>query len=228
MPFTVNCWRCGREYDAAEEPQLRPYCEECAKAARDEHRALITQYAQIKRKVMMETALRKMERGGVYMYEYIDIAKEIGEEFSKSDDKFLSADEIIAAMILKSYGVEYEANKRISGYIVDFYLPELYVCLEIDGEQHETKRIADSKRDIAIRAALGDKWEIVRIQTGYLEKNPEKLLDAIDAIYAEKKKLRAQNHGIIPEHFSRRERDHYKAAAEWKKVKAKQWGSGYY
>ena len=155
MPFTVNCWRCGREYDAVEEPQLRPYCEECAKAARVEHRALIAQYAQIKRKVMMETALRKMERGGVYMYEYIDIAKEIGEEFSKSDDKFLSADEIIAAMILKSYGVEYEANKRISGYIVDFYLPEMYVCLEIDGEQHETKHIADSKRDIAIRAALG-------------------------------------------------------------------------
>ena len=100
----------------------------------------------------------------------------------------------------------------------------MFVCLEIDGGYHETKRISDSKRDIEIRKLLGDEWEIIRIKTNYLEKDPEKLLDAIDALYAEKKKLRKQNNGIIPEHFSKRERDHYESATEWKKVSAKQWG----
>ena len=46
----------------------------------------------------------------------------------------------------------------------------------------------------------------------------------LEALYAEKKKLRAANGGIIPEHFSRRERDHYSVLTEWKKVSRKQQG----
>ena len=228
MSVTFKCWRCGNTVKLDEDQNERVYCEECQGLVRDEHKDLIRRYADLKRAVMVETAVRKMERAGMYMQDYYDIAKTIKVEIDAKEDRFLSADEIIAAMVLQSYNIEYEANKRIGSYAVDFFLPDMHVCLEIDGDRHESKRISDSKRDIEIRQELGAEWEVIRIKTNYLEKDPEKLLDAIDALYAEKKKLRAQNNGIIPEHFSKRERDHYETAAEWKKVSAKRWGSRYY
>ena len=209
MPELYTCWRCGNSVELSEEPQTRVYCESCKQLVRDEHKKMVRQYADLKRKIMVETAVRKMERAGVYMYEYLDIAKNIKVEVDANEDVFLSADEIIAAMVLQSYNIEYEANKKIGTYTVDFYIPELTVILEIDGVQHETNRINDSKRDIALRNILGPEWEVIRIKTNYLEKNPERLPDAIDALYAEKKKLRAKNNGILPEVYSKRQKAYY-------------------
>lgn len=207
-----------------EEPRERVFCPECKSLALAEHKDLVRRYAELKRQVMIATAVRKMERAGMYMHEYLGIARTISVEIDANEDKFLSADEIVAAMVLQSYGIDYEPNKRVGDYVVDFYIPEMHVCLEIDGDRHETSTIRDSRRDIVIRDELGPEWEVIRIKTNYLERDPEKLVEAIEALYAEKKKLRAANGGIIPEHFSRRERDHYSALTEWKKVSRKQQG----
>lgn len=227
MLITFECWRCGKPVEYDGEPKERVYCEECKPLVLAEHKDLVRQYADLKRRVMIDTALRKMERAGMYMHEYLDIAKTIKVEIDANEDKFLSADEIIAAMVLQSYDVPYEANWRVAGYVVDFFLPTMFVCLEIDGDRHEMNAIYDSKRDVEIRNELGLKWEVVRIKTNYLEKNPERLIEAIEGIYKEKKKLRKQNNGIIPEYFSRRERDHYAALNKWKKVSAERWDERY-
>lgn len=227
MLNSFECWRCGKTVECEGEPRARVYCEECRPKALAEHKALVREYAELKRRVMIDTALRKMERAGMYMHEYLEIAKTIKVEIDANEDKFLSADEIVAAMVLQSYNVDYEANKAVGRYVVDFYIPDMHVCLEIDGDRHEANTISDSKRDIEIREILGPEWEIVRIKTNYLAKNPERLVDAIEALYAEKKKLRAQNGGIIPEHFSRRERDYYASIGRWKKVSGKRWDTRY-
>ena len=225
MLNTFMCWRCGRDVELDTEPQERVYCRDCEEKAKEEKQQLLDAYSEIRKKVMFETALRKMEKAGVYMHEYLEISEEVYRQFKLDDIKLLSGDEIIAAMVLKCYLIDYKANYRIGSYVVDFLIPSMRVVLEIDGDRHDLKPESDNARDINIRAILGEKWEVIRIGTQYLEMNPEKLPDAIEALYAEKKKLREQNKGIIPEYFSKREKRHYAQITPKKKVSKNRWNN---
>ena len=202
MLTTFPCWRCGKEIEWKCEPQIRVYCEECKRLDMEEHEALKAQSALIRRK---------------YMHEYREIAHDMRRRMIAGEVDFRSADEVIAAMVLESYNVPYEANKRLDGNVVDFYIPSMHICLEIDGDRHKWSKSRDGKRDIALRDKLGPQWEIIHIQTCYIEKAPEKLIDALDAMYAEKKKLRQQNHGLLPEYYSRREMEYYGSLTPWRR-----------
>ena len=217
------CWRCGRDVECETEPQERVYCRECAEKAKEEKKQLLDAYTEIRKKVMFETALRKMEKAGMYMHEYLEISEEVFRQFNADDIKLMSGDEIIAAMVLRSYLIDYKANYRIGSYVVDFLIPSMHVVLEIDGDRHDLRPDKDNARDINLRAMLGEKWEVIRIGTPYLEMNPEKLPDAIEILYAEKKKLREKNNGIIPEYYSKREKRHYAQIAPKKKVSKTRW-----
>ena len=105
-----------------------------------------------------------------------------------------------------------EMNKRIGGYLADMYISELKIILEVDGERHKHRKKEDGERDNKIRQMLGHEWEIVRIPTGYIEKNPEKLIEAVKEVYAKKKALRAENNGFLPETYSDREKAIYAKA----------------
>ena len=159
---------------------------------------------------MFETALRTMEKSNkCYMYEYYDDIKDIHEKLKTKQIKVLSSDEIIAAIILSNYRFEYEINYKILNYEVDFYIPELKVCLEIDGDRHKHRVTVDSKRDVNIRTYLGLDWEIVRIPTIFLEQNPEKLVEAIEQVVKDRKKMRKQNHGYTTYNYNRYEDSFY-------------------
>ena len=214
MPLDVyKCWECGALLEAdGFEPQKRVYCEGCYEKHKKQYKALVYDYSRLKMQVKWERALRVMETAGCYMHEYVDIAPKILQEALANLDRFQSADEFIAAMVLTSNGYEYEMQKSIKRYRVDFYIPELFVCLEIDGEAHELKLDSDSNRDVAIRQELGEKWEVIRIPTKYLERKPEALPDAIEKSYRQKKKYRKENCGFLPNSYSRRDAAHYKDA----------------
>ena len=63
--------------------------------------------------------------------------------------------------------------------------------MEIDGERHKGSKKYDTERDMEIRAELGAGWQIVRINTDYLEENAKLLLEAVEAVldYRHKRKL---------------------------------------
>ena len=217
------CWRCGKLVRCEEEPQERVYCKECEAKAKAERQQMLDDYSEIRKRVMFETAYRKMEKAGMYMHEYLDIGKEVYEQVKADDMRLLSGDEIIAAMVLQSNAIDYKANYKIGSYVVDFYIPSMHVILEVDGDRHELHLDRDSARDINLRAILGAEWEVVRIGTKYLEMDPERLPDAIETVYKEKKKLRAKNNGIIPEYYSKRERKHYQSIAPKQTVRVDDW-----
>lgn len=221
MPLDVyKCWGCGEPCQAdGFEPQKRVYCEECEKKHREQYKKTVSEYTLLKLQVMYERALRAMETAGCYMHEYVEIAPVILQDALHNTDQYQSADEFIAAMVLTSNGYEYEMQKPVAKYRVDFFIPELYVCLEIDGEVHEMRTDKDSKRDVDIRHALGEKWEVIRIPTKYLEQNPEALPDAIEASYKQKKKYRKDNGGFLPNSYSKRQAAYYKDAMVYKTVK---------
>jgi len=50
-------------------------------------------------------------------------------------------------------GVQFKSQECILGYVVDFYCPQGYLVVELDGSIHQTpeKRTSDAKRDRAFR-----------------------------------------------------------------------------
>lgn len=201
-----KCWRCGCNLKSRYEPRVRVFCEECNKAHVTEHKEMVRQYTELKIRVMYENALKFMEKSKkCYMHEYYESAQRILDRALKTPESFMSAHEMIVAIVLDNYGFEYESNYKILNYRVDFYIPEFMACLEVDGNLHQHKLEYDSRRDIELRNALGSEWEIVRIRTKYIEENPERIIDAIEAMANEKRRLRKKNGGIMPYGFSKRE-----------------------
>ena len=60
----------------------------------------------------------------------------------------------------KLNGLDFDRQKIIDNYIVDFYCAEKSVVIEIDGSSHYTKKEADAQRDAHLRS-LG--LEVIRI-----------------------------------------------------------------
>ncbi len=227
MPEKCRCWHCGKELIFEREQQERAYCPECYELAQKDHKELLERYSEIRKRIMFETAIRKMEKAGMYMNDYYGISKEVYSLFKVSGLQFLSSDEMIAAMVLMSNAIEFEVNKKMGPYVVDFFIPEMKVILEIDGDRHAMHYADDNRRDLNLRANLGPEWEVVRVGTTVFEKNPEKLPEAIEAIYNEKKRLRQRYGGILPESYSKRERSHYSKIAPKEKVQKQRWDNNY-
>lgn len=206
-----ECWKCGKQVEISEgEPIERVFCPDCYRIYQEEHEKLIKKYSNLKIKVMYENAIRTMEKSKrLYMYEYLRSSKKIYEMAISETEKFMSSDEIIVAILLDEYGFVYNVNYQILNYRVDFYIPELKICLEVDGSLHQHKLEYDSERDINIRAALGQEWEVVRIPTKYIEDNPSKIIEGIEKLAEEKRRLRKKNGGYMPYGYSARENKHY-------------------
>lgn len=215
------CWGCGEEQDISSTPTERIYCEECDVQHKEKYKNIVNEYARLKTLIMCEQAIRTMEKAGTHMFEYLDAAYAVFNKAKANTKTFYSSHEIIMAIILESKGYGYYPNYSIGKYRVDFYIPELKVCVEVDGHLHKGRELYDSNRDIDIRNSLGAEWEVIRIPTKYLEKNPPAAIDAITVLYEEKQRLRNENHGILPDNFSLRERRHYPEILGYKKQRVR-------
>lgn len=203
-----KCWKCGKpnaEKSFWEAEGIRKYCDECYLLERKEKRHRIVEYLRLKRELMLERAIKILERQKLNIYEYKDPIEAVAEFMQEKPEKLQSADEVVAAIILVDNEIPSKLQYPIGEYKVDFYLPTLKVVFEVDGFLHEKNLYADNERDKEIRKILGADWEVVRIKTKYLEQNAEMLVEAIKAVRDEKKRLRAKNNGFLPDWYSKRE-----------------------
>lgn len=186
----MKCWICEKEteptyklvHDKKVATKKRAYCPECLKKHEEEIKHDKEAHVILKKKVMFERAMEIMEKQGCDMNAYRNSAVRVQRYLYANWDKFDSADELIAAIVLIKEGLQIKMQHRVGRYQIDIVIPEKKIALEIDGERHKHKREYDSWRDIEIKQALGDGWEIVRIGTHHLEKNCGKLIAAIDAL----------------------------------------------
>ena len=212
-----KCWLCGEtavkktlllektDFVDMEHIGKRCYCEKCFDEFNDEHDADRKEYIRLKKKLMFERAVRILERQDVDIYEYKD-AIETVQEFNRENlNRFDSAHEIVATIILIYNEVRTKTQFQVANYRVDFYLPELKVCLEVDGDRHKYKKQLDNERDLKIRNALGLDHEIIRIETDLIEQNAELLVEAIKSIRDERKKLRQELFLLIKVRLSKKE-----------------------
>lgn len=204
------CWKCGKPIPEEEfNGQTRRYCETCYQEYSEEYKPITVQYAILKNRVMFERAMRLMEKSCADMTRYQKFANAVMKHSRDNPEQYLSADEMIAAIVLLEAGHDIRMNFKVDCYKVDILIADMRVCLEIDGERHKHSKAQDGKRDVEIRSRLGKAWEVIRIPTKYIEDQPEKLPEAIKAMYDNIKGIRAKNNGLLPETYSRREKSYY-------------------
>ena len=204
-----KCWGCGKDLEFKREPQERIYCEACITKKKERDKKILMQHKKLKSLIMYERALAAMENAGCYMHEYQSAARKVQRKVVEDPNRFFSSDEIITAIVLLEYGYQFGINYPVGKYRVDFYIPEIDICLEIDGDRHKYSGAKDKGRDIEIRNMLGLEWEIVRIPTEYVESKQELLTIAIEKLAEEQRKLRKENSGLLPDNYSIRERSYY-------------------
>lgn len=206
------CVKCGEKILFKKiEPMERVFCEKCKKEHRENHKKIVEEYTKLKLEIMHENALREMEKSyNCYLNDMIDSIEIVREMEIESPESFCSISEIITAIILVDNGIDFKINHKILNYKIDFYIPDMKICLEVDGDFHNFRLAKDGKRDIEIRNELGKEWETIRIPTKYILENPNKIIDTMEQMYKEIKKVRKQNNGIIPSNFSRTTKAYYK------------------
>lgn len=214
------CWGCGKVippeqfYDSG-----RRFCEKCEAEHIERYKGIVNEYAIAKNKVTFERAMRLMEKAGCEMSKYKRYARAVERHSAENPEQYRSSDEMIAAVVLLEAGFDFEMNKVVGKYTVDIFLPEMCVCLEIDGDRHKYSKKEDGQRDLEIRRKLGSKWEIVRIPTKYIEKEPEKIAEAVQAVYDLKKRTREKNGGILPETYSSSVKAYYDGLGIGKRIR---------
>lgn len=205
-----QCWMCGTVIPKDQFYKCgRRFCEKCETTHLEKYKGIVNEYAMIKNRVMFERAMRMMEKAGCEMTKYKRYAKAVERHSAENPELYRSSDEMVAAVVLLEAGYDFDMNKTVGKYKVDIFIPSIYVCLEIDGDRHKYSKKEDGQRDLEIRHNLGSKWEIVRVSTKRLEKDPQKLIEAIQGIYSLKKETRAANGGILTEQYSRTVKEYY-------------------
>lgn len=211
-----NCWICGKpatksfgvynvletakvkeKYDLAAfevknftEPSQgqRAYCDNCFAKALSEKQELVTRYRVLGAHIMCERAIRILEKGKVNVYEYKTAIEKVTDYVIQESDKFDSADEVAAAMVLIHKGYSIKMQFSVGRYRVDIALPNDKLLIELDGPTHEKRKKQDQERDAKIISTLPQGWRIVRIPTNLFEQNPSKLIQAVNAVLKERHK----------------------------------------
>lgn len=175
--------RTALYHTAAEhQERWRHFCPAC-KAAEDNRLAKErAELARLKKSQMFERAMQILEGQRLDMYELREAIDAVKGFLDDNPDRFDSSYEMIAAIVLIQNRVRCKPQQKVGRYQVDFILPDELVVLEIDGFLHKGRGKKDSERDKEIRRTLGPEWEVVRIDTAYLEQNAMKLVEAIRKI----------------------------------------------
>lgn len=198
---SLKCWICGNEATRKRDlrsPQpywseyfhttpvrnetQRCYCDGCYEKVMQELKEENELYIKLKKKRMFETAVDHMEHQHINLYEYKDAIDTVQEYFENNLDKFDSSYEVMAAIVLIYNHIHIKPQAKVGKYQVDFLLDDDHIVLEIDGERHKHRKKYDADRDFDIKKILGQDWDIIRINTTYLDQKVTKLVDAINNV----------------------------------------------
>lgn len=153
--FIHICVMCGKDYE--NNTRISYKCSKCEQ-----------KLALVKKLEMVDKAEYKLTRvpGKKRMKNGNDLFKEIcsvRKRIANGIDKFSSLQETMVAIQLEKQNIKYESQKEINGKKVDFFLPELKIILEIDGELYHTDENKEFLRDRQIMKGIGEEYEIVHI-----------------------------------------------------------------
>lgn len=80
---------------------------------------------------------------------------------------------------LEKRGIRYEYQKVIKNYIVDFFLPERHLIVELDGNSHNGREKNDEVRERDLRNL---RYRIIRFKNEFFINKTQNCFDMIDTI----------------------------------------------
>ena len=193
----MKCWICGAEATTTMTPEVmngifygykspsknyRSYCQACADKVSSERKANDILYVRLKKQQMFNTAIEKLESQNIDIYKLKPAIEKVEKHLEDYPDRFDSSYEVMTAIVLINAGVNFQMQKKILRYQVDFYIPSHKIILEIDGERHKTRKAFDNERDRNIKNEIGNDWNIIRIDTDNLEQNAMRLVKALNHV----------------------------------------------
>ena len=191
--FIHICVMCGEDFENNIQASYKcPKCEE--------------KLMLIKKLEMIDKAERKltMISGRNRMRKNIDLSLEIKTVRNKvisGKNKFSSLPEAIVAIQLEHQKINYETQKEIGGKRVDFYLPDLKIILEIDGELYHKDEDELFLRDRKIMRIIGEKWEIIHINSDYVPRYTWNLKEALPFIISERNEQQIFRDSRLDDYF---------------------------
>ena len=81
------------------------------------------------------------------------------------------------------HGLDFDRQRIIGNYIVDFYLKSLGIVIEIDGSSHEFKKEYDSDRDKYLKSL---KIEVIRIEDRRIRNDLGNVMNELEDFIIEK------------------------------------------
>lgn len=165
-----KCVMCGADID---EKSGKYYCETCEEKMRYVKKLSMVDKAE---KLILKKSRDKKE---IPDEEVLKYSKVVRERISNGIDKFSSVPEVIAAIQMQRINLEYETQKMIAGTKVDFYIPEIKIIFEVDGSIYHSDKDKTFLRDRQIMKEVGEKWEIVHINSDKIPKYTWNLRDTL-------------------------------------------------
>ena len=86
-----------------------------------------------------------------------------------------------SALRARQLGVEVRRQVVLGNYIADFVVPSAKLIIEIDGRYHRERRVADARRDRALRR-LG--YRVLRLEADLVLGAPEEAMARVRAALA--------------------------------------------
>ena len=108
---------------------------------------------------------------------------------------YQSTEEIMVALELLRRGIEAYHQVHVYDYRVDFIIPQYKVALEIDGApiHGKERQSSETLRDEIIADKIGDGYEVIRISADNINLNITKLMPAIKAVLARRKRVQSSS-----------------------------------
>lgn len=184
--YYPKCQFCGAEVpNWAYKRGVKYTCNDCKKNLIDIDKELKIKEKEPNRERKLKTAL-----GRIAMY--ADIRKydeAVNRIMSHINDQvwFDSTEEVMVGLQLLKKKIQFKIQYKVRSYKCDFYLPDLNVVIEVDGELFHTKETKEKEeyRDAIIKKDIGA--DVIRIPASLINENVTRLTPAI---YAYIKKLK--------------------------------------
>jgi very-short-patch-repair endonuclease len=179
----IACWGCGVSVPL-QHSNKRHWCVSCLEKYEEQRADDLKIYLAARARMMLDRALYIIEKQEsiVDIMDYKEASEVISDRINKDPHSFDSSHEMVATMELLRNRVHVKLHHTIGGRIVDLFLPDEKIVLEIDGYTHKYSKDNDKKFDTDVKSALDVDWEIVRIPTSFIEKKVKKLLPTIRKI----------------------------------------------
>jgi very-short-patch-repair endonuclease len=204
--YYPKCCVCGKEMLVFNYKHGMKYtCKECRLKAklRDRDTKINEDYDLKERK--FNNAVTRIKGMTAYTQDYERAAGIVHKKLHRPL-WFQSTEEIMVAIELVKNKIKARHQVQFGKYRADFVLPEESVVLEVDGAPFHNNFTRDKEnlRDNLIEIALGSEWEVIRIGDSLINKNIKGLIPALITIKLERKKIRFQNNGGLPNWYTGR------------------------